>query len=97
MSAGGKQAQKLKQVETVPVTVKGIMSACEFARGFEDARKGRPFDWRIGTENGEAWGYERGRLFAFIAPIDMPLRIGGLLNPKAVALCDAAFDRRLII
>ena len=41
--------------------------------------------------------HERGRLFGHIAPLDMPLRVGGQLNPKAAALCDAAFERRLII
>jgi hypothetical protein len=68
-SAGGEQAQKLKQVETVPVTVKSIMSTHEFERGFRDARKGRPFDWRIGGDDtNAAWDYERGRLLACQAP-----------------------------
>jgi hypothetical protein len=88
---------KQEQVETVPITVESVMKTPEFARGFGDARKGLPFDWRIGAENGEDWSYERGRLLAHIAPLDMPLQIGGKLNPKAVALYAAASKRRLVI
>jgi hypothetical protein len=59
-----------------------------------------PFDWTAGLErdpsNGQ-WDYERGRLFAHIAPLNMPLKIGGKLNPKAIALCNAAFDRKLVL
>jgi hypothetical protein len=85
------------QVPTRLVTTQNIMGAPAFARGFEDARRGVPFDWRVGSTNtDDAWDYERGRLLAHIAPLDMPLRIGGGLNPKAIALCDAAFNRKLI-
>jgi len=80
------------QVPTKGTTTERMMASPEFARGLDDARKGVPFDWRNGD-----WEYERGRLFAYIAPLDMPLRIGGKLNPKAVALCNAAFFRNLII
>jgi hypothetical protein len=87
------------QVPTKRTTMATIMGRPEFAKGFEDARKGVPFDWRIGGDpkntNG-AWSYERGRLLAHIAPLSMPLYIGSSLNPKAVALCNAAFDRKLI-
>jgi hypothetical protein len=68
-----------------------------FAQGFEDARRGVPFDWRVGSDHtNAAWSYERGRQFAHIAPLDMPLQIDGRLNRKAVALCKAAFKRNLI-
>jgi hypothetical protein len=76
-----------------------IMGSAAFARGFDEARSGVPFDWRVGGDDinaSAAWGYERGRLFAHIAPQAMALRIDGKLNPKAVALCKAAFDRNLI-
>jgi hypothetical protein len=90
-----------EQVFTVGATITEIMSTEEFARGFEDARAGKPFDWAVGLKHGSqtngAWDYERGRLFAHIAPLTMPLRIKGKLNPVAVALCGAAFDRKLII
>jgi hypothetical protein len=81
-----------KQVPIRGVPTEWIMGSPAFARGFDDARKGVPFDWRNCD-----WSYERGRLFAHIAPLGMPLRIDGHLNPKAVALCEAAFDRKLII
>jgi hypothetical protein len=87
-----------KQVATVPVTVQRIMKARSFERGFKDVRAGIPFDWRIGGDDtNDAWSYERGRHFAFIAPISMPLHIDSKLNPKAVALCQAAFNRDLIL
>ena len=55
-------------------------------------RKGLPFN----PNNGD-WNYERGRAFGFIAPLDMPLRIGGKLNPRVIELANAAFSRKLLI
>jgi hypothetical protein len=81
-----------QQVPTHRTTAVRIMSSATFELGLSDVRRGIPFDWR----NNE-WEYERGRLFGHIAPLDMPLRIGGKLNPKAVALYDAASSRRLIV
>jgi hypothetical protein len=81
-----------EQASTVGATVAEIMETDAFERGVDDARKGKPFDWRNGC-----WEYERGRLFGHIAPLNMPLRIGGKLNPKAVALFSAAFSRKLVI
>jgi hypothetical protein len=81
-----------KQVETEPATVGKIMSHPRFEAGLSDVRNGKPFDWRI-----NCWEYERGRLFGFIAPTDMALKINGKLNPKAVKLCEAAFNRRFIV
>jgi hypothetical protein len=68
------------------------MSHPGFELGLYEVRNGKPFDTRI-----DFWEYERGRLFGCIAPTDLPLKINGRLNPKAVALCAAALDRRLII
>ena len=81
-----------QQVSTRPVSTASIMKSLEFVRGLNDVRKGVSFDWRNGD-----WEYERGRLFGHIAPLDMPLNVGGKLNPKALALCNAAFNRKLII
>jgi hypothetical protein len=64
-----------------------------FANGLDDIREGRPFAAHICDE---FWAYERGRLFGAIAPKSMPLFIDGRLNPMAVNLCEAAFERRLI-
>jgi hypothetical protein len=88
----------MTQIPTRRITIRVIMSSPAFKRGLDDARNGVAFDWRVGCQDGDsAWSYERGRLFGFIAPLDMPLRIDGRLNPKAVALCDAAFERKLVL
>jgi hypothetical protein len=76
------------------VSVQSIVGSREFADGVRDVRQGLSpaFD-----RHGDGWSYERGRLFACIAPLNMQVRIGGKVNPKAVALCQAAWERRLII
>ena len=68
------------------------MRSPEFKHGFQDARNGIPFDWR-----NIHWDYERGRLFAYVAPLDMPLIQSDGLNPKAISLLEAAFKRKLVI
>jgi hypothetical protein len=62
-----------------------------FVRGFDEVRKGLHFN-----ANNDNWDYERGRCFGFIAPLDMPLRIGTQLNPEALKLAQAAFSRQLL-
>jgi hypothetical protein len=65
-----------------------------FIIGLNDIRAGRPFNADLVDVY---WAYERGRLFGAIAPLSMPLFIMDKhLNPKAVALFDAAFERKLI-
>jgi hypothetical protein len=81
-----------KQARTHSVTIRSIVASREFARGLDEVRNGFPFN----PDNDE-WNYERGRCFGFIAPLDMPLRIGGRLNPKALKLAEAAFSRKLLI
>ena len=81
-----------EQASTRRVTVRSIVASKEFARGFEEARLGKAFN-----PNNDDWAYERGRCFAFIAPLNMSLRIGKSLNSKAVRLAEAAFERRLLI
>jgi hypothetical protein len=81
-----------KQARTRRVSTRSIVASKKFALGVEEARRGLPFNPDI-----DNWAYERGRCFGLIAPLDMPLRIGGKLNPKAVKLVDAAFDRKLLI
>ena len=85
-------SETVTQVPTVTVTIAAIMRSAEFKRGLDDARKGIPFDWRI-----DEWNYERGRLFAYVAPVSMPLWIGRKLNERAIALYRAASERGLII
>jgi hypothetical protein len=81
-----------KQVRTRPATIHSIVASKEFARGVDEVRNGLPFN----PDNDE-WDYERGRCFGFIAPLDMPLRIGRALNPKALKLAVAAFERKFLI
>ena len=81
-----------RQARTRRVSTRDIVASKEFARGLDEVRSGLPFD----PDNG-SWDYERGRCFGFIAPICMPLRIGRKLNPKALKLAEAAFDRKLLI
>jgi hypothetical protein len=83
----------IEQIETVIVDTVEIMRDAAFGRGVEDRRAGRPFDQNLDGN----WEYERGRLWASIAPVNMPLRIRGRINPKAVALFDAAYERGLIL
>ena len=80
-----------KQARTRSVSIRSIVASKDFARGLEEVRGGLPFNPDI-----DSWNYERGRCFGFIAPLDMPVRIGGVLNPKAVALAEAAFKRKLL-
>jgi hypothetical protein len=80
-----------KQADTRRVSIRSIVASREFARGLNEVRNGRPFD-----PDSDDWNYERGRAFGFIAPVDMPLRIGTVLNPKALRLADAAFSRKLL-
>jgi hypothetical protein len=67
------------------------MSSKSLALGVEDRRRGAPPQFDREETNGHSqWDYERGRLWASIAPPAMPLRIGRKINPKAVALYLAA-------
>jgi hypothetical protein len=81
-----------KQAVTVIVSLHRIVGSEQFAKGLAEVRAGFPFD-----PDNDSWNYERGRCFGFIAPLDMPLRIGKALNPKALKLADAAFNRKLLI
>jgi hypothetical protein len=79
------------QADTRRVTIRDIVASREFARGLDEVGNGLPFN-----PNNDEWDYERGRCFGFIAPLDMPLRIGRTLNPKALRLAAAAFHRKLL-
>jgi hypothetical protein len=85
-------ARTRKQAATRGVTIRSIVASREFARGLDEVRRGLPFN-----PNNDSWNYERGRCFGFIAPLDMPLRVGARLNPRALKLARAAFARKLLI
>lgn len=97
-----------EQVPTRGVSAESIMRTADFARGVADKRGGQVprydgynFDQSEGDEavkvkiNG-LWNYERGRQWAAVAPLTMPLKIDGDLNSKAVALFRAARQRSYI-
>ena len=85
---------KRKQIRTSYTTTTAIMRHPNFARGLAEIRDGRPFNANVVDS---PWAYERGRLFGAIAPLSMQLFTNGKsLNPKAIALFDAAFDRKYI-
>lgn len=81
-----------EQANTRCVSVRSIVAGREFARGLDEVRNKIPFN-----ADNDDWNYERGRCFGFIAPLDLPLRIGTRLNPKALKLAEAAFSRKLLI
>lgn len=55
----------IKQVKTKNESCFIALRSASFVKGFNEARKGRPFDY--GRDYGEGqWNYERGRLFAFL-------------------------------
>jgi hypothetical protein len=71
------------------------MRSPEFAWGVDSVRNGEAPDFD--SFDDRYWSYERGRLWACLAPRSMPLIIAGKLNPKAITLFDAASGRRYII
>ena len=88
-----------EQIDTTPTTTREIMGSVGFAAGVHDVRGGRParFDAFVVFENDNLWSYERGRLWAYLAPMSMPLYIRGKLNREAVRLFDMACFRGEIL
>ena len=82
-----------RQVRTSGTTTQAIMRRAGFVAGVEDVRSGRAPNY---DGQDDYWSYERRRLWACVAPSSMPLMIDGKLNPKAIALCNAAFKRGYI-
>ena len=83
-----------QQVRTLTCSTLAIMRHPNFKLGFDDFRAGRPFNCDLVDDY---WAYERGRLLGAILPLAMALyAAAGRLNPKAVALFEAACERRLI-
>jgi hypothetical protein len=88
------EPRQVEQVETEIVAVEKLMTPADFNRGVAEVRAGTPPNFDIPErEIADAWAYERGRQFGLIAPAGMPLRVGGRINRKAVALFEAA-ERR---
>jgi hypothetical protein len=76
------------QVNTVPTTTLAIMRSREFRIGVDEVRAGQ----RPNFDAMNSWAYERGRLWATIAPLSMDPR-----SLWAVWLYNSASDRNYII
>jgi hypothetical protein len=87
-----RQVEVEDQCDVVPATLVQIMSDPAFAAGVADVRAGRPTRF----DEFDCWQYERGRQWATLAPITMPLHIRGKLNRKAIALLLNAFASEAI-
>lgn len=83
------------QVPTAFTTIASVMKSAAFRRGVDDVRsKRRPnFD----PPADEDWDYERGRLFATLAPLDLQIMKGRGVNKAAEILFRKAFSRKEII
>jgi hypothetical protein len=78
--AGGESCMS-DQVPTRAVRTEWIIGRAAFRSGVEDVRAGRAPRFDDFNDN-DAWSYERGRLFAVLAPVSMPLKIDGECNRK---------------
>lgn len=74
----------MAQTRIGSATFTWIMSRRKFLLGVEDLRAGRDFhpDYDL-WDGGDQWPYEQGRLWAAVAPRDMPVKIHGKINPEA--------------
>jgi hypothetical protein len=77
----------IDQVPVLPTTAMEIMASPEFGAGVMEVRTGQPP--RFDEMND--WNYERGRLWATLAPTNMSPG-----SRKAVLLMEAAFLRKLV-
>ena len=75
---------EIRQIPTREISIGTIMRSREFKQGVADVRAGNAP--RFDEADWSQWHYERGRLWATIAPRSMPLMLAGRLNPKALAL-----------
>lgn len=82
----------MSQVPTSATSITAIMKSRAFRRGVDDARSHRRPAFDL-----DCWEYERGRLFAALAPVEMPVMENGRLHRPAVAICRKAFSRKEII
>jgi hypothetical protein len=75
------------QVPTRRVTIEEIMAQPHFMLGVADVRALRGYrpDYDSWAAN-DQWGYDRGRIWATLAPKSLAVRRGGKINPDAVRL-----------
>ena len=82
-----------EQIDTRLTTTREIMGSVGFAAGVADIRTGAPARFDSSFDADDIWTYERGRLWAYLAPMSMPLHIRGKLNREAMRLFDLAYFR----
>jgi hypothetical protein len=76
----------LSQIATGRTTIGAIMRSREFKQGVADVRTGKVPRFDEADPRWQHWNYERGRLWAALAPRSMPLMLAGRLNPRATDL-----------
>jgi hypothetical protein len=74
------------QVPTRPATFEEIMSDPYFALGVADvrARRGYRADYDTWTKTNDRWAYDRGRLWATLAPKSVSLKHNGKITAAAL-------------
>ena len=73
------------QVPTSDTTIEEVMSSPYFALGVADQRAGRGYRSAYTTWKGnDQWNYDRGRVWAVLAPRSVALTRDGKLNPAAI-------------
>lgn len=70
-----------QQVSTRLVSDESIMRSKAFGEGVADVRRGRAPRFDV-----DDWSYERGRQWAVVAPMCMPVKSGRLVNPEALLI-----------
>jgi hypothetical protein len=73
----------MAQARTTLVTLNWIMTRRKFLLGVADYRAGLGFHPDYEHWPADQWPYEQGRLWAALAPKNMPVKINGKVNPKA--------------
>jgi hypothetical protein len=85
----------MSQIKTHGTTIGAIMSSRGFREGVDDYRAGRRYPEFL-PDAFDDWSYDRGRLWAAVAPRNMPVMVNGKLNPAALCVgvrnCKDIFD-----
>ena len=82
-----------EQVPTQSATIEEIMARPTFERGVDvRGRRGYPSDYDQWADTDNCWGYERGRLWARLAPHHIKLKLNGKVTAQAVRLYEQHAD-----
>jgi hypothetical protein len=74
------------QVSTCLTTIAKVMASPYFALGVVDARAKRGYraDYDTWGDTNHRWNYDRGRLWATLAPKTIPLKRNGKITKEAI-------------